>query len=196
MANMKLRLYSGNSSERDSRVGYMSARPYRERQVAERNAMQESRFDDRGMRDESRYDDRDMRGGSYDMRERARTEASRMNRSELEMNYAEMCARHDMMAERMRRIDPGFAETTDKLEPMLAVVENTMPSMMGHIEKIIANPPETWDKYMSKGDIRSVIEMEGGEFLDALEKAESVEALAKEATHVMAAVLMYCLSKR
>ena len=43
--------------------------------------------------------------------------------------------------------------------------------------------------------IGAVIRMEGKEFMTAIEKAESVEHFLKEATHTLAAVMLFCAEK-
>lgn len=55
--------------------------------------------------------------------------------------------------------------------------------------------PKTWDKYLKEGKIADIIRMEGKEFMTAIEKAESVEHFLKEATHTLAAVMMFCAEK-
>lgn len=46
-----------------------------------------------------------------------------------------------------------------------------------------------------QGKIADIIRMEGKEFMTAIEKAESVEHFLKEATHTLAAVMMFCAEK-
>lgn len=48
---------------------------------------------------------------------------------------------------------------------------------------------------LKEGKIADIIRMEGKEFMTAIEKAESVEHFLKEATHTLAAVMMFCAEK-
>ena len=61
--------------------------------------------------------------------------------------------------------------------------------------EVVENPPKTWDKYLKEGKIADIIRMEGKEFMTAIEKAESVEHFLKEATHTLAAVMLFCAEK-
>lgn len=48
---------------------------------------------------------------------------------------------------------------------------------------------------ISRGKTADIIRMEGKEFMTAIEKAESVEHFLKEATHTLAAVMLFCAEK-
>lgn len=188
MANMKLRLFSGESRNATAgRVGFINDRP-RSTNMREESNQHESRSE--GTRNE-------YRGTMWrDPREEHMEAAARMNRSELEANYAEMCMKHGKLKEHMQHLDPGFADVADKVEPLVGVIEEAFPKMMQKAEKVLAHPPKTWEHYLSKGDIPAIVRMEGDEFMKALEKADSVEAITQEATHTIAAVMMYCLSEQ
>ncbi len=185
MANMKLRLFSGESNNSNAgRVGFINNRT---RPMAMRSEPNQNDMRGENSRNEGRATWRDTREDHMEA-------ASRMNRSELEANYAEMCMKHEMLKGKMQEMAPGFAEIADKVEPLVGVIEEVFPKVMAKAEKVLANPPKTWENYLEKGDIPAIIRMEGGEFMKVLEKADSVEDLTKEATHTVAAVMMYCLS--
>lgn len=196
MATMKLRMFAseGNSTG-GGRVGFINNTSRSTMRGESRN---ETRSESRNeMRGETQNEGgrSEYRESWRDMREERMEEASRMNRTELESSYAEMCMKHGQLKERMKSMDPGYAEVVDKVAPLVGVIEEVFPKVMQKAEKVLANPPKTWDKYLEKGDIPAIIRMEGDEFMKVLEKADSVEDITKEATHTIAAVMMYCLSE-
>lgn len=178
MATMKMRMFAteGSNNTNAGRIGYLGNRSRMANSMREDSTSNESR------------------GNWRDTREEHMEAASRMNRSELEASYAEMCMKHGQLKERMKEMDPGFAEIADKVEPLMGVIEEAFPKVLKKAEKVLANPPKTWDNYLSKGDIPAIVRMEGNEFMKVLEKADSVEDITQEATHTIAAVMMYCMS--
>lgn len=76
-----------------------------------------------------------------------------------------------------------------------AGAERIMPELILDAAEVVENPPKTWDKYLKEGKTADIIRMEGKEFMTAIEKAESVEHFLKEATHTLAAVMLFCAEK-
>ena len=79
--------------------------------------------------------------------------------------------------------------------PVPLGAERIMPELILDAAEVVENPPKTWDKYLKEGKTADIIRMEGKEFMTAIEKAESVEHFLKEATHTLAAVMMFCAEK-
>lgn len=99
------------------------------------------------------------------------------------------------LSEQLERMGKGGSKRDKGLEEVVAGAERIMPELILDAAEVVENPPKTWDKYLKEGKIADIIRMEGKEFMTAIEKAESVEHFLKEATHTLAAVMMFCAEK-
>ena len=99
------------------------------------------------------------------------------------------------LSEQLERMGKGGSKRDKGLEEVVAGAERIMPELILDAAEVVENPPKTWDKYLKEGKTADIIRMEGKEFMTAIEKAESVEHFLKEATHTLAAVMLFCAEK-
>lgn len=190
---------SRNESRNESRNGYWPDDRENESRGESRNASRGG-----GTRGESRgffarnggYEDESMRSGGSETQQlgflRMHGDGGKQHHGKAEQ-YSALEKEIHRLAKELERMKGGGED--EGLEEVVAGFEEIMPQLVADAAMVVENPPKTWEKYLKEEKFPDIIRMEGGEFMKALEKADNIEGFLKEATHTLAGIMLYCMSK-
>lgn len=108
--------------------------------------------------------------------------------SDMRMSLESLAKQVEEMKSRMEEMGGASAESVEDM------MKEAAPELIEEACGVLKNPPKTWKRYLDRDDHEGIVRMEAEEFMDSIRNKSSVEDVVKESSHVVAAVLNYCMT--